>query len=262
MTAVRRLSIVMVLAGFGGNAAAGPLNDTGIDFCRDHAIPFATDTTVTSTTTCTAAQGGQDARYGRDAAAAKGVLPKVGGGSKGFDFTKIANNGTVLPASAALGSGPNDWACTYDNNTGLMWEVKVDDSTHLRDMDWTYTWYDSVHNYGGNPGTASGGTCQTTGRCDTEKFVADVNAANLCGHNDWRMPTFQEIYNLADRGIAVLGPIIDATYFPNTIAWYFWSGSPVASISDAALLVSFSSGNDGWDTRDLDSQVRLVRAGQ
>ena len=124
------------------------------------------------------------------------MLPKVGAGGKGFDFSKISNNGAVLPASATLGTDPNDWACTYDNHTGLMWEVKT--TSGLRSQSHTYTWYDSVHNYGGNPGTASGGTCQTTGRCDTEKFTADVNAAGLCGKTDWRMPTHQELYNLAE----------------------------------------------------------------
>ncbi|MBI3147271.1 MAG: DUF1566 domain-containing protein [Betaproteobacteria bacterium] len=236
------------------------LNDTGIDFCRDHGT--GADTTVTPTTTCTAAQGGQDARYGRDPAAQRGALTKVGGGSKGFDFTKIANNGGTLPAGAALGSGPTDWACTYDNHTGLMWEVKVNNAAHLRHMSHTYTWYDSVHNYGGNPGTASGGTCATAGRCDTEKFVADVNATNLCGHNDWRMPTIHELFNLADRSIASPGPTIDVTYFPNTLASYFWSGSPGAGDSDGAWGVGFTDGYDGWVYRSYAYRVRLVRAGQ
>ena len=246
----------MMLAGFGGNAAAGPLNDTGIDFCRDHAT--GVDTPVTPTTTCTTAQGGQDARYGRDPAAQRGAMAKVGGGSKGFDFTKISNNGTVLPASAALGSGPNDWACTYDNNTGLMWEVKT--TSGLRSQSHTYTWYDSVHNYDGNPGTASGGTCQTAGRCDTEKFVADVNAANLCGHTDWRMPTFQELYNLADRGRT--NPAIDPTYFPNTPAWYFWSSSPNIGFSGSWGMGFGSDGEDFSNSRFFAYLVRLVRAGQ
>ncbi len=250
-------ALIIPLALVSSLALAGPLNDTGIDFCRDHAT--GANTPVTSTTTCTAAQGGQDARYGRDPAAQRGAMTKVGGGSKGFDFTKIANNGTVLPASATLGSNLTDWACTYDNNTGLMWEVKT--TSGLRSRSHSYTWYDS-HNYGGNLGTASGGICQTTGRCDTEKFVADVNATNLCGHNDWRMPTVDELSNLADIGIAYPGPTIDATYFPNTPTSNFWSGSPHAGASDGAWFVSFNFGGDYWYSRDFAHQVRLVRAGQ
>ncbi|KAB2837692.1 MAG: DUF1566 domain-containing protein, partial [Burkholderiales bacterium] len=201
-------------------------------------------------------------RYGRDPAAQRGALAKVGGGSKGFDFTKIANNGSTLPAGAALGNGPTDWACTYDNHTGLMWEVKVNNAAHLRHMSHSYTWYDSVHNYGGNPGTASGGTCLVAGRCDTEKFVADVNATHLCGHDDWRLPTLHELHNLADRGIASPGLTIDTTYFPNTHAWYFWSGSPFAGFSDYAWGVYFNGGYDSWNPRNVAFQVRLVRTGQ
>ncbi len=237
---------------------AGPLNDTGIDFCRDHVT--GVDTPVTPTTNCTPAQGGQDARYGRDPASARNLTGKIGAGSKGFDFTKIANNGTTLAASATLGTNPTDWACTYDNTTGLMWEVKT--TSGLRSESYSYTWYDSVHNYGGNPGTASGGICETAGRCDTEKFAADVNAATLCNHNDWRMPTFQELYNLADRGITYPGPTIDATYFPYTMANYFWSGSPHAGYSDHAWLVYFGNGSGGWLLRSDPDPVRLVRAGQ
>ena len=141
-----------------------------------------------------------------------------------------------------------------------MWEVKT--TSGLRNMNHNYSWYDSVHNYGGNPGTASGGTCQTAGRCDTEKFVADVNAATLCGHSDWRMPTVDELSNLADVGIAWPGPTIDASYFPNTPASVFWTSSPFAGYSDGAWFVYFDYGFDGTNFRDFDYRVRLVRAGQ
>jgi hypothetical protein len=241
--------------------AVSPLNDTGIDFCRDHAT--GNDTTVTPSTTCSAAQGGQDARTGRDPAAARSAIAKTGGGSKGFDFSKIANDGSPLPAGAGFGSNPGDWACTYDNTSGLLWEVKVDDVNHLRHKDWTYSWYDSdgSHTYAG--GYENLGTCLTAGRCDTEKFVADVIAAKLCNHADWRMPTVDELSNLADLSLSNSGsPTIDATYFPNTPAKWFWSGSPVAGDPDGAWDVDFDDGGDYWDGRNCTIQVRLVRAGQ
>jgi hypothetical protein len=252
---MRALPFALILFGLPLSVQAGPLNDTGIDFCRDHAT--GTDTTVTSSTTCTSAQGGQDARYGRDPAAARGAFTKIGGGSKGFDFTKIANDGTTQPAGTALGSGATDWACTFDNNTGLMWEVKT--TSGLRNQAHSYTWYDSVHSYGGNAGAAGGGACEMAGHCDTEKFVADVNATNLCNHNDWRMPTVDELTNLAHIGI--VSPSIDATYFPNTPASLFWSGSPYAGDSGLAWVVVFVNGDDSWGSRYDANQVRLVRVG-
>jgi hypothetical protein len=50
-------------------------------------------------------------------------------------YTMIANNGAALPNSAVLGNGTGDWACTRDNETGLIWEVKTTDRS-MRHMDW------------------------------------------------------------------------------------------------------------------------------
>ncbi len=58
-------------------------------------------------------------------------------------YTKIANNGALLPDSAPLGSGQSDWACTRDNATGLIWEVKTA-ASGWRDQSKTYTHYDDT----------------------------------------------------------------------------------------------------------------------
>ncbi|MBK6998673.1 MAG: DUF1566 domain-containing protein [Rhodoferax sp.] len=240
-----------------GSALAAGLNDTGIDFCGD----ASTNTTDCATV---AIDGGsfprQDARYGRDAQAATGTLSKSGGGGKGFDFTKIANNGSDLSANATLGSGSADWACTRDNVTGLIWEVKT--TFGLRSQSHTYTWYNSNSSInGGRAGTASGGTCFTSGRCDTEKFVQDVNVAGLCGATDWRMPFRKELTSILDLGR--VNPAIDPDYFPNTPSSDFWSGSPYAGYSSFAWFVHFSNGYAYYDRyRSYGYAVRLVRGGQ
>jgi len=251
---MRALIIPLALVSMAAQAA--PLNDTGIDFCLDHTTNILIP--VAASTTCTSAQGGQDARYGRDPAAQLGAGTKVGGGAKGFDFTKIANNGTTLPASAALGTGATDWACTYDNVTGLMWEVKVSDPSHLRYMNWGYS--------AALLDTSNAGPCLSSGRCKAEEFVADVNSTSLCGHSDWRMPTVDELSNLADLGIAYPDPSIDPTYFPNTPASVFWTSSLDAGESQSWWIVDFLTG----DVRSAfcpisgsaSYQVRLVRAGR
>ena len=232
-------------------AVAAGLNDTGFTTCAD-----ASGATV-SCTAATAVQG-QDARYGRDAAAGTGALTKVGGGANGFDFTKISNAGAVLPSTAPLGTGNADWGCTYDNTSGLMWEVKT--TSGLRSQSYTYSWYNSnASTNGGGFGTASNGTCATAGRCDTEKFVQDVNAVGMCGHSDWRMPTFRELHGLVRLGVS---PTIDGGYFPNTVSNSFWSGSPVASDSSFAWFVYFNVGYSGNYYRSSSYYVRLVRVGQ
>lgn len=164
-------------------AQTKPLNDTGITFCGGAANG--------NNNPCLAADPTrQDKHYGRDATAIAGSLSKTGSsaGTNGFDFTKIANNGADLLPAATLGVGLTDWACTKDNVTGLLWEVKVNNTAHLRHMSWSYTWFDTA-SPDGNVGTASGGVCKTVGRCDTQKFVADVNSVGLCGFNDWRLAT-------------------------------------------------------------------------
>jgi hypothetical protein len=229
-------------------AHAAGLNDTGIQFCGDYPSGNSADCSVPG-------PAGQDRQYGRDAAAAAGTLTKVGGGEAGFDFTALDASGN--PTTPSGGATPHP--CVRDNVTGLIWEVKTDDGG-LRDQDWTYTWYDSVHNYGGNAGTASGGTCLTSGRCDTEKYVADVNAAGLCGYSDWRMPTRMELQGIVYYG-RELYPAIDSVYFPNTRNSYFWTGS-VSQYSNA-WFVEYSYGTVGLMAMESTFiNVRLVRSGQ
>jgi hypothetical protein len=238
-------------------AATGALNDTGVQSCAE--------ALTGNNTPCTGSEpAGQDAHYGRDAAAAAGTLMKIGGGSAGFDFTKIANNGSELPETATLGSGPSDWACTRDNVTGLIWEVKVEDSSHSRHLHHTYTWYDT-DSPDGDPGS-SGGTssCRNTlgGQyCNTANYTAAVNAAGLCGRSDWRMPTVKELEGIVNFGRH--GPVIDSSYFPNTVGAYFWSGTPGARStpwdSGGTWGLSFNSGHASYGNRSWDWRVRLVR---
>lgn len=228
-------------------AQTGLLNDTGITCAASH-------------------PAGQDCHYGRDKAAADGALTKTGhsapdveahGIPNGFDYTKISNNGDELPPSATLDTGPDDWACTRDNVTGLIWEVKT--TSGLRGQSHTYTWFNTL-SPDGNSGTASGGSCATSDRCDTEKYTQDVNAAGLCGANDWRMPTIKELEGIADMGR--FSPAIDPEFFPNTRSSEVWSGSPLAGPPNYAWAVNFSSGYADYNVRGYDYRVRLVRGGQ
>lgn len=263
--------LALVVLGLGARAApAASLPDTGQDTCYTDTVADAVPAnSPASVDKDTGTHPRQDCRYGRDPAATAGQLTKLGGGAKGFDYSKIANNGTNLGAApaAALGIAPGDWACTLDNVTGLTWEVKTAGaaSAELRSMNSGYTWYSSnAATNGGNAGTpaATTGTptCQTLGHCDTEKFVADVNAAALCGHNDWRMPTKRELETLVYAG--AINPAIDTTYFPNTPASFFWSGSAFAGLPTSAWYVFFYLGIDGSDGKWSALPVRLVRGGQ
>jgi hypothetical protein len=246
---------------------SGGLNDTGIDWCSDNAANRNQEgARAEKTASCEAAAAthpGQDARYGRDAAARTRKLTKTGSGSAGFDYTKVCMSGEAAgegkcPPNPGLGEGPDNWACTHDNLTGLTWEVKITEG--LRSKDNTYTWYnpDEAVN-GGAPGVQKGGRCTGSG-CDTHAYVQAINVKRLCGVSDWRLPTRKELLSIVDNGR--YKPAIDTSYFPNTPAAYYWSSSPYADQAGSAWQVYFHYGEAYSNDKGQGNQVRLVRQAQ
>ena len=185
-------------------------------------------------------------------------------------YTKISNSGATLPDTAELGTGSNDWACTKDNNTGRIWEVKTDDGG-LRDMNNKYSWYEpDASKNGGASGYQNLGVCKGS-QCDTYAFTNAVNAKSLCGKKDWRLPTKAELMELvvcsdgqytADGNctnyLTVTSPTINTTYFSSS-AYFLWSSSPDAGSSYGAWYVGFSYGGSGSNFKSSDVGVRLVR---
>lgn len=229
------------------------LNDSGVVFCGV-AVDGNNDP-------CTGSEPqGQDRHHGRDARALAGTLVKVGAGDAGFDFGKIGNAGQALPAGTTLGTGANDWACTRDHTTGLLWEVKLNQPGHLRYQGHTYSWYDPDSG-DGNPGSVGDTTtCADTlagQACNTRNFRDAVNAAGLCGHNDWRLPRLGELFGLVN--FQRLNPSIDTSYFPNTPSLYFWSVDPAAGAASTAWSVHFDQGGASPNLRSQVFRVRLVR---
>lgn len=266
-----RFGALLMLAGL-PVAAAGALNDTGIvTYVDDKSHLLGREP---------AGYPGQDARFGRDAAAAVGKLVKRGGGTKGFDFTKLNAAGKELPLKAAT------WVCVRDNVTGLVWEMKTADGG-LRDRDHSYSWYnpDPAAN-GGFAGEKNRGTCAGTS-CDTYSYMLAVNASGLCGFTDWRLPELVELRSLVDYSKASPDgpPTIDETYFinmpvkpalrgpgtpedPTRINHYlgdnkwFWTAFPEAGVPPFAWRITFRDGNDGLGDKDNPVHVMLVRGGR
>jgi len=181
-----------------------------------------------------------------------------------------------LPDSAKLGSGANDWACTKDNRTGLIWEVKTTDFG-LRDVGWGYSWYKPSGDNGGDVGYTDinvvfgAPNCSTKDNCNTDAFTNAVNTQGLCGKKDWRMPTKDELMKLVKcsdgkydtdgscTSYESVQPTINSTYFPNTLSARYWSSSPYAYFSSAAWNVGFSSGFSSYSSKSFNLFVRLVR---
>ena len=228
-------------------------------------------------------RAGQDALYGRDA-----TNNDNSNGHAGFDFTKLDSSGIALTdqtvawdSTSGSEAAFSRWSCVKDNVTGLTWEVKAAAGGGLQANDYTYTWYNSTNtndggdygigdtgvstttNYESTPSAAVAGSdnCLTNSRCDTEKYVVDVNASNanagICGATDWRLPTRHELVSIANNSTSA--PAIEANYFPNTLNSYYWSSSPYAGYSSSAWYVFFFNGYVGSYDKSSSFYVRLVR---
>ena len=205
------------------------LNDTGIT--ASQCYQAGSDTLVDcGSAGALALNNAQDGMTGRDADPASNSNID---GKLGFSFSAVAGG------------------CVQDNVTGLMWEVKTADGG-LRDWHKTYTNYSAAYNPNNQYGAAT----------DASGYVTAVNATSLCGHNDWRLPSADELQSIVDYGVAYPGPTIDASWFPNTQGGWFWSASSYVGYSDYAWGVYFNYGGVNDNNRNVTYAVRLVRAGQ
>lgn len=240
--------------------SAQPLNDTGVVLCGSDG---GTGATRFNDLTCpSAAYPDQDGDHGRDVTASDPA-----DGAAGFSFVKLDAAGAPL-ADQAAAYATTPWHCVRDQVTGLTWEVKTNDGG-LHDTDWYFTWYspDAATN-GGNAGTQlppnPGFTmCPGNVQCNTQKFVADVNAAGWCGASDWRLPTMDELHSLAHLGRSAR-PFLDAPWFPNMPASTFdatyWSSVTWAGTPASAWVYNFgTANNDGVAKSSRSTHAMLVR---
>ena len=145
-------------------------------------------------------------------------------------YTKLDGSGGVLPDSAAA------WSMVKDNVTGLIWENKTDDGT-IHDKDNTYSWDDS-------------------------KLIDTLNSVYFGGYSDWRLPTINELVSIVKYSIPSPGPTIDAGYFQNTAASWYWSSTTSVSYNDSAWRVNFGDGFGDYGNKHDNYYVRAVRGGQ
>jgi hypothetical protein len=216
-----------------GGQVMNDLNDTGA--VRGGIFPTGINSGCTGETIME-----QDCSKGRDP-----LVSDNSDGSAGFNFTKIDAAGNELPSTA------NSWACVLDNATGLYWEVKTTDGG-IHDASNTYQW--------GGKGAIVTPTSGVQRSTEWNVLVDGSNTENLCGFNNWRVPTVKELISIVNYNRS--NPAIDTTYFPNTASANYWTALEGAYYGDCcARFVVFSRGSSSYSNANEFSmqRLRLVR---
>jgi hypothetical protein len=124
-----------------------------------------------------------------------------------------------------------------DGNTGLTWQ--------------------------GCPAGLTGNACDkgTIAIFEWQDAIDYCNSLDWGGYQDWRLPDETTLLSIVNYGET--DPSIDATAFPATPAYGFWSSSISAGDSNSAWIVDFYYGNTFAGPKCcLDSSfVRCVRGG-
>ncbi len=187
-------------------------------------------------------------------------------------YIKVSNSGHSLPDSASLGSAANEWACTYDSERRLLWEIKTDDGG-MRDRDWTYIWYDptSLGVKGDEQNEFYSHNCEIDDYCNTNNYKNRVNPTSLCGVSTWRIPSLTQLKSLnycsnsETLGQTCAGdfeyPTIPPEFFPNTKVGEHWTASELDANPPFAWFVTFKYGYESGDYKRYDKSVRLVAIG-
>lgn len=138
----------------------------------------------------------------------------------------MSNRFTKIDAAGAkLADDATEWVAVLDNTTALVWTVK-----ETKPLTW-------------------------------QKAQAAVAKLDVAGFTDWRLPTVEELFLLADR--TKHSPAIDTAFFPDCKSEWYWTSTPAAcSPGDCAWVVSFSNGVAYWGSQDSGNLVRAVRASQ
>ncbi len=143
-----------------------------------------------------------------------------------------------------------------DNNTGLIWQkcsAGQNNDSSCSGSAATYNWYLAT------------GTTDSNFNPSGTNICGALNTSTFGGHNDWRLPTEQELQTIVDYSIPSPGPTIKAAYFPNTIASpssAYWSSNTYTHSGSYAWRVFFNDSHVGYNYKTALHDVRCVSGGQ
>jgi uncharacterized protein DUF1566 len=137
-----------------------------------------------------------------------------------------------------------------DNNTGLVWQkcsMGQNNDASCSGTVTTYNWYQASGAYDAGYNSSTQNVC---------------GSLALAG-GGWRLPGKKELTDIVDYSIPYPGPTIQQSWFPNTVASYYWSSPTYAGDPNYAWYVGFYDGYvDVSNYKDYSYYVRCVRGGQ
>lgn len=168
-------------------------------------------------------------------------------------FVKLNANGVPL-IDQNLSYDKSSWSCVKDNTTHLIWEIKTNDGS-FRDQHNTYT-----YNINKKIVTEriSDISCKAN-PCDVLSYLSWINKIKLCGANDWRVPSREELRSIVNYHTAYPGPTIYKKFFPNTASQFYWSSTADASEVGSNWGIGFAFGYDYSYDKSARVSLRLVR---
>ena len=145
-------------------------------------------------------------------------------------FTRCVRN--IKPTVKVTFSRDIDSGVVRDNKTGLIWQDDYSDNNKsVTQLDW-------------------------------------MGAINYCeelalgGYTNWRLPNFNELFFIADRG--KYNPSIDKVSFINTVADNYWTSTTIDRKKNYAWSVNFYYGyggkGDSWQNKSEKNYIRCVRS--
>ena len=113
--------------------------------------------------------------------------------------------------------------------------------------------------------TSDDASSDSVDHADAVASIAKLNERSFGGFTDWRMPTVEELFLLADR--SKCNPAIDTDFFPSCRSDWYWTATDDASEpkdeetghSDYAWIVYFYHGDSDIYDRSDTYRVRAVR---
>lgn len=163
-------------------------------------------------------------------------------------------------APKTLLDGP--WACVADTQTGLHWEVKSPNE-NMQYAYSTYSWRV------GEQGRAKGGSCakDTPGMpwveypgCDTQDIIDFVNAKKLCGFENWRLPSAQELRSIMFKHHHPGERMFPFPLLPRMIHSPYWTADTRTENGHLiALTIHAQNGEEYWISTSNVANVMLVR---